>query len=263
MPQQNSYSTAQIASQFGLHPNTIRQYEEKGWLTPVPRQPNGYRVFLATHIEQIKLIQIALYQSQRNHGLNNSALMIVQSVAQNDMDEALSLAEKHLENVRMFRFMAEQATRQLQQWAFQYDATSKPQDCWLTIAEAASLLGVSTDVLRSWDRDRLFDAPRNVDNGYRIYSSQEIRHLQRIKELRDAGFSMMAILRMNCYLQLGEVEYIAEALNTPCTGEQALSANDHWLTSLAEMEHRGQQMISMVQQMVEEQTQHNSEAITN
>lgn len=40
----HTYSTSQTAEIIGIHPNTVRLYEELGLITPPERKPNGYRI---------------------------------------------------------------------------------------------------------------------------------------------------------------------------------------------------------------------------
>ena len=47
------YKTSEIAKAVGLHPNTIRLYEEWGLLPEVPRSPSGYRLFTRDHMDQV------------------------------------------------------------------------------------------------------------------------------------------------------------------------------------------------------------------
>ena len=54
------YSTSQIAGIVGLHPNTVRKYEEWGLLQTPERKPNGYRVYTDVHIKQFELAKKAL-----------------------------------------------------------------------------------------------------------------------------------------------------------------------------------------------------------
>ena len=57
---EKTYSTSQIAGIVGLHPNTVRKYEEWGLLQTPERKPNGYRVYTDVHIKQFELAKIAL-----------------------------------------------------------------------------------------------------------------------------------------------------------------------------------------------------------
>lgn len=48
----------------------------------------------------------------------------------------------------------------------------------ITIAEAASLLGVSVSTLRNWDRQGKLTPRRHPINGYRMYDRAEIERLK-------------------------------------------------------------------------------------
>jgi len=48
------YGTSEIAKMMGIHPNTVMLYEKWGYIAPVPRKENGYRVYTEIHLEQIK-----------------------------------------------------------------------------------------------------------------------------------------------------------------------------------------------------------------
>lgn len=50
-------------------------------------------------------------------------------------------------------------------------------DGYLTVAEAASYLGVSASTLRNWDRDGKLVARRHPINGYRLYCKHELEAL--------------------------------------------------------------------------------------
>lgn len=52
------YNTSTIAKEFNIHPNTVRFYEEIGFLLQIPRKENGYRLYNQIHYEQLKLIRI-------------------------------------------------------------------------------------------------------------------------------------------------------------------------------------------------------------
>ena len=40
----NTYRTSEVAEKIGIHPNTVRLYEELGLIPRPQRQGNGYRV---------------------------------------------------------------------------------------------------------------------------------------------------------------------------------------------------------------------------
>ena len=48
---------------------------------------------------------------------------------------------------------------------------------YLTVSEAADLLGVSASTLRNWDRAGKVKAIRHPMNGYRLYRKEELLNL--------------------------------------------------------------------------------------
>ena len=52
--------TSDVARAVGVHPNTVRRYEEWGFLPPIPRTASGYRQFTQAHLEQMRLARLAL-----------------------------------------------------------------------------------------------------------------------------------------------------------------------------------------------------------
>jgi DNA-binding transcriptional MerR regulator len=46
----NNYSTKEVADIIGVHPNTVRMYEDIGFISKPVRKKNGYRVFTGLHV---------------------------------------------------------------------------------------------------------------------------------------------------------------------------------------------------------------------
>lgn len=66
---ENTYTTSQIAKIIGIHPNTVRMYEDFE-LVPKPlRKSNGYRIFTDLHIMQFKLARTAFQIEVMQNGL--------------------------------------------------------------------------------------------------------------------------------------------------------------------------------------------------
>ena len=239
--------TSDIAKAVGVHPNTVRLYEEWGFLQPVPRSPSGYRRFTEAHLEQMRLARLAMHGPWPGSNIRKSALALVRKSASGDLGGALELAYHHLALVQAERARAEAAAGLLDRWAqgAATDTTAKP----LQIREAAKLLEVTTDQLRNWERNGLIDVPRDPRNGYRLYSAAEIGRLRVIRMLLRAGYSMMAILRM--LLQLDRGADPRQALDTPHPDEDIYTAADRWLSSLAEQEQRALNIITQLERMIE------------
>ena len=57
----------------------------------------------------------------------------------------------------------------------------------LTIGQLAQRVGISADVLRAWERRYGLLTPERTDAGYRLYSTDDVRLVQRVVALRDQG----------------------------------------------------------------------------
>ena len=115
------------------------------------------------------------------------------------------------------------------------------------------MLAVTPDMLRNWERNGLIEIPRNPGNGYRIYGPEEIGRLRVIRTLRRARYSTMAILRMLLQLDRGQREGLRHALDTPGEDEDVYYAADHWLSTLAHLEPRAEDVIVQLEMMIQKQ----------
>jgi DNA-binding transcriptional MerR regulator len=111
-------------------------------------------------------------------------------------------------------------------------------------------LQVTTDALRSWERNGLIQVPRDPQNRYRIYTSTQIGQLRVIRMLRSAGYSSMAILRMTLHLKGGGRGDLRQVLDTPRPDEDIYSAADRWLSALAEQLDRSWKIIDQLEEMI-------------
>jgi DNA-binding transcriptional MerR regulator len=238
--------TSDIAKAVGVHVNTVRLYEEWGFLQPVLRSPAGYRLFTEAHLEQMRLARLAMHGPWPGGSIRKSALALVRKSASGDLGGALEQAYHHLALVQAERARAEAAAELLERWSqgTAADATVKP----LQIRQAAQLLDVTADQLRNWERNGLIEVPRDPHNGYRLYSAAEIGRLRVIRMLLRAGYSMTAILRM--LLQLDRGADPRQALDTPHPDEDVYTAADRWLSALAEQEQRALGIIAQVEKMI-------------
>jgi DNA-binding transcriptional MerR regulator len=248
-------STSQVAKAAGVHPNTVRLYEVWKFIPPAPRSPSGYRLFSEAHVDHLRLARALLRGPFPGGAIRHSAVDLVLQAATGDLGGALESAYHHLALVQSERAQAEAAVKLLERWAqgAAADASSKR----LQIGEVAKLLGVSRDVLRNWERNGLLQTPRNPNNRYRLYTSVEIGRLRVIRMLSQAGYSMMAILRMVLYLDNEGGTELRQVLDTPRPDEDVYMAADRWLSELAEQESRAEGIISMLELMIAKQEQEN------
>lgn len=112
----NTYTTSEVAKIIGIHPNTVRLYEEWGLIPKAERKANGYRVFTDFHIEQFRLARTAFQIEVLQNGLRKKIVETVKVSAKKDFDQALVLANEYLSQIQKEERNAEEAiaiTRQI------------------------------------------------------------------------------------------------------------------------------------------------------
>ena len=196
------YSTSEIAGAVGVHPNTVRKYEKWGYLPPIPRATNGYRHFSEVHLDQMQLARMAMLDEWPGREIRKTSLILIKTAAAGELDSALELAYKYLSLIQDEQQKAEEAAKLVDSWT-QETVPEDPNEPF-NIHETAKMLGVTGDMLRHWERNGLIKIPRNPRNRYRLYGMAEIRRLQVIYMLSQAGYSNMAILRMLSQLDRGK-----------------------------------------------------------
>lgn len=244
----NRLSTSKIARAAGCHPNTVRLYEKIGFLSPVERSPKGYRLYTEAHLDQACLARGLMEGDYPGTVIRRSLLAVIRQAAAQDYPAALELAYRHQSIVRLEREYAETAAAYLERWASSEEEPDGDEP--LNIARAARLLGVSVDMLRNWERSGLISVPRCPSNRYRFYHAAELNRLRVIRMLRQAGYSLMAILRMLVQLDRGDRRDLRLLLDSPRPDEDLCRAADRWLSTLADQELRAGRAIALLEKMV-------------
>lgn len=241
----NTYRTAEVASIIGIHPNTVRLYEELGFIPKPERKSNGYRIFTDFHIEQFKLARLALQVEVLQNGLRKNILQMVKASAAGDFNTALSLTEDYLQQIQQERSNAEEAIRVVKQIL----SGGVPENSHLfRRKEVSEYLGISMDALRNWEMNGLLTVKRK-QNGYRVYTDADIQRLIMIRSLRCANYSLEAILRMLRQLSENPDTDIAVILNTPKQDSEIISVCDRLIVSLSVAEDNAYKIVSMLQDM--------------
>ena len=241
------YLTAKdLADAVGCHVNTVHLYENWEFIPPVPRDPeNNYRMYSCYHLEQFKLAYLTLKYPYP--GGKEVVLDLVYAARERHLEKALGLAHQYREQIAAERAQAEAAIRYLERWLAGEEQGRVEAPLW--IGEAAALLNLTRDTLRSWERDGLIMVPRNPKNGYRQYGPEEIGRLRVIRVLVNAGYSHMAILRLMLRLDRGEEVDPRQTLDTPRADEEIFHITDRWLTALAGERERYDRIVAQIQAM--------------
>jgi DNA-binding transcriptional MerR regulator len=247
MSKQIIFRTTEIAKAVGVHPNTVRMYEQWGFLPPVERLPNGYRVYTLFHLEQMRLARLAMHGGWPGGRIRKSALELVRCSAAGDLRKAIRLAKNHILLVKAERAQAEATADYLEKWV--HGKIPEHPIASLPILAAARAVDSTPDAIRGWERNGLLRVPRDPKNRYRAYGAREIGRLRVIRMLLRSGYSTMAILRVMKHLDSGAKKKLRRVLDTPHPDEDVLWAADRWLSTLAEQENRARKILVQLRRM--------------
>ena len=231
-----SYSTSEIAKLAHVHPNTVRLYEEWGYISPVDRRNNGYRRYTELHAWQMKVARTAFRCEIIQGNLRSLAREIVKAAGRADFGQAGACAERFLRQLQLEHARAMEAAEIAGAWLHQAKSPERDVERY-TRKQAAELIDVSVDVVRNWERNGLLKVPR-LENGYRVYSGSEINRMKIIRALRSAHYSMSSILRLFLAVENGPGGDIVSLLNTSRRDEDIVTLTDRLIYSLEDaMKH--------------------------
>lgn len=224
------YKPIELAKMFKLHSNTIRFYESIGYISKSKRKPNGYREFTDKHVLQLTICRYILGYRYTNSRIRNIGKLIISSSAKGKLMEGKQYAYDYLKILQNEINIAEETSRLLHKWAELKDCRDNIGKLY-TRKEVASLLGVTSEAVRNWERNDLIKSNKRSDRNEVLFNNIDLNRIKIIYMLRQTGYSMSAIHRCLMVYDKGETELVVAALNK-IDGEELLSAGDCWLREL-------------------------------
>ncbi len=223
-----TYKTSEVAKIIGVHPNTVRMYEELELISKPVRKSNGYRIFTDLHIDQFRVARTALQIEVLQKGLRKKALNIAKLTALCKFDDAIKLTREYILTVETEAINASEAARLVQEML---DGTDLTTNYNLKRKDVSNMLDITMDTLRNWEMNGLLKIKRK-ENGYRVYTDDDIRKIKIIRSLKCANYSLTAILRMLNALEENSGIDVESVLNTPGDDEDIISVCDKLIESL-------------------------------
>ena len=234
-----------MAKIIGIHPNTVRMYEDLGFIQKPLRKENGYRVFTDIHVEQFRLARTAFQIEALQSGLRKRMVEVVKLSAMKQYDQAISLTKEYIAVTQTEIANAREAAA-ITNTLLQGIQSAPP--IVLKRKEVSLMLDITMDTLRNWEMNGLIKVKRK-ENGYRVYDGQDIQRLKIIRSLRCANYSLAAILRMINALSENSDTDIIVSLNTPNVDEDIISVCDKLIVSLKSAKNNAESILQMLLEM--------------
>lgn len=172
-----------VAREFGLSTQAIRNYTDAGILPPVERTAHGFRRYGPVHVRALATFR-ALVPAHGHAG----ATAIMQAVHAGTVDEALARIDAGHVQLREDRATLDDVRRALRDLA-PLDASPSA----LSVGPLAHRLGVRPATLRAWERAGVLVPRRDPRTGYRTYSAADVRDARLAHQLRRGGYPLHRI----------------------------------------------------------------------
>lgn len=242
---EKTYKTSEVAKIIGIHPNTVRMYEDLELISKPIRKDNGYRVFTDLHIYQFKLARKVFEVEVLQNGLRKKAIAIVKMLAKQDFDGSIVLTNEYIKSIKKEIANANEAVDIAGKLI---NGLNHEKEFNLKRKEVSELLGITMDTIRNWEMNGLVNVKRQ-ENGYRIYTYKDIQRLKVIRSLKCGNYSLSAILRMLNKLSENNEADINEILNSPDENEDIISVCDKLINSLNLAVQNAEEILEMLYKM--------------
>lgn len=94
----STYTTNEVAKLIGVHVNTVRLYENSGFISKTLRKANGYRVFTNVHINQLKIVRLGIEVVIMQNGIRKKAYEIIHHSGLCEFEKALEITHEYTKN---------------------------------------------------------------------------------------------------------------------------------------------------------------------
>ncbi|MBD3108207.1 MerR family transcriptional regulator [Bacillus sp. AGMB 02131] len=243
-----TYHTSEIAKLGHVHPNTVRVYEEWGYLSKVPRAENGYRVYQDIHVVQLQIARLVFRHEILQKNLRKRAAKIAELSGKQQFDEALEVAELYLRYLQEEHVFSLKAIETVERWISKPSCRMNQRRSY-SHQEAAKQLNITEETLRNWERNGLFHVARNSQR-HRIYEEEDLERLLVIRSLRSAHFSIAAILRLVSKANEGQAFDIKDVLNTPTATDDIVRVTDRLEEGLREAIEDVKKLIELLKRVI-------------
>lgn len=219
------YQIGEMTRKTGVKAGTIRFYEKLGFLEPVERLPNQYRVFNEHHIYQIRICSL-VFGGFVNKRLRKISMDVIFTARDWDLEAYNRATRNYLQAIEQDIIRTKKAISIVAKKVGQDENDGREY----SKKEAAELLGVTPEAIRNWERNRLL--AQKPAYSRRIYQAAEIRRMHMIRLLLDTGYSCMAILRFLTEYDAGENQKASGFLLGTLEDGELKSRTDQYMKSL-------------------------------
>lgn len=176
------FTPIQIAKKLHISTTTLRRYENLGLVPDVPRTASNRRFYSPIHVQAF----IALRALIKGFDIPVS-YHVMSLLKKGRVEQAMWTINLQQYNIQAEKQRVEEIMSLIQKTDF-----SKYRNVQVTeemkIGEVAAITGVNPSAIRHWEKEGLIRAKRNLENGYRVFTSRELKKIIVLSSLRKTVF---------------------------------------------------------------------------
>lgn len=242
------FQIGKISTLTNVKTGTIRFYEKCGFLSPVKRLPNGYRVFEEKHIYQIRICSL-VFGGFVNKRLRKLSMELIFFAREWDLKSYQSAAEDYLravkEDIAGTRRAIKTVQRRMEE-SSPYLREESGEDQY-SKKQAADLVGVTPESIRNWERNGLLGQTKPYQKRY--YSQSALERMYVIRLLLDNGYSMMAVRNFFAAFDLKGTAMAVGILTDPGESKTLIYRADRYLETLLQTEKKAEKLYGLIDEM--------------
>ncbi|MBE9914044.1 MerR family DNA-binding transcriptional regulator [Paenibacillus donghaensis] len=177
-----TYTPKQMAQRLHVSTTTLRRYESLDLVPDVPRTSSNRRYYTAIHAQAF----IALRSLIKGFELP-IAYEVMSLLKKGHVEQALWKINLQQYNIQVEKQRVEEVMSLIHQTDFSMYRNIQVTD-ELKIGEVAVIAGVNPSAIRHWEKEGLIRAKRNPENGYRVFTSRELKKIIVLSSLRKTVF---------------------------------------------------------------------------
>lgn len=203
-----------LAKASGLSVQSIRNYEQWGFLPTAQRSETGYRRYEQRHLRALHVsrVMIRAYEWERSRN-------IMTCVHQGNLTSPLATMDAFHAKLHQERQEVERSLEILRTTSEAFDMsmtegrelTTSHRKHLFRIGEVAQHMGVRVSAVRFWEEQGLLKPIRDRESRFRLYDEEQIRNLHVVVLLRKAGYNFEAIREVLKQLAIGSPEQVLAA----------------------------------------------------
>lgn len=238
----STYRIGELSRLTGVKAGTIRFYEKCGFVGPVERTSNNYRIYQKRHIFQIRVCRL-VFGGFVNRRLRRESLKVLDAAANWNLDayerEAANYQRAVEEDIERTRKAIAICMEQMGQ--------EPEEEIRYTKKQAAAMVGATPEAVRNWERNGLLGQFEPYQKRY--YGQALLNRMYVIRLLLDTGYSMMAIRSFMQEYDGGQSGRAEQILISPEKSEELLYRSDRYLETLLQLREKALQLCRLKQEM--------------